>query len=349
MCPIPLSDPIPKLNDCRFCSLPAGVSAPFSCPVKPVITSVSFGAYSVGSVLVTSSNSSPTLSGYFFNAYGVPSVSYSCDFNPSLRFPCPVTSSSSDGFSVTCSLAAAPPLAARVGANCRFLVTTGSVESDVFSSVTFGFPAPTVAPGSLRRGLEGPRFASLPAVPRNMLPETVCFDGANLGSNREAVKVTYGPADDASRYQCDVTLVTVSTLCCLVAIQGEGTRLTFSANVAGQIATGTDVYNYPNLPKVSRVEGCTRDSDPTRAMHTVDCPTKPGDGFRIQVFGESLTSPLEIEVGGMPCTGTVYDEVSSAYITCLLPEGTGRNLAVTCAQFGALFANPPTGETDRRL
>eukprot|EP00456_Euglypha_rotunda_P037976 TRINITY_DN2915_c0_g1_i6.p1 TRINITY_DN2915_c0_g1~~TRINITY_DN2915_c0_g1_i6.p1 ORF type:complete len:742 (-),score=50.86 TRINITY_DN2915_c0_g1_i6:26-2251(-) len=208
-----------------------------------------------------------------------------------------------------------------VGSNFSYIVVSG--ESIVpFQNITISYPQPTIQAGTLHRGNE--TFKN-PLTAASNTGERVSFNGTHFGTDPTKVQVYYGPSGNLKLYTCTVIELDDSGVSCATGY-GEGRNLVFSIVVGGVQATGTDVYQYPVSPQIYAVNGC--DNDPNNINNTINCHT--GGGQTITLYGDALTVPLGIFVGGEACASVITTNGSSA--TCILPPGTGLSRPVVAYQ-----------------
>lgn len=94
--------------------------------------------------------------------------------------------------------------------------------------------------------------------------------------------------------------------------------------------SGTDVINYPGIPTIERVSGCSQNGNAT-----YDCPT--AGGVRITIAGTVFKRPMSVLVSGVACTQIVLD--SELKLSCVLAAAVGVDLPILLSSQGQ-FAQP---------
>jgi hypothetical protein len=163
------------------------------------------------------------------------------------------------------------------GANLRF--TLVACASGLFGcypvadtgTVLFRYPAPVLAPGTLRYTAT-PTIVTTALGAFNSLPVSVSFDGANFFNASDLLAIRYGPPGNPQLYSCtpNLGLSTFTSLTCVTQSNSQGLDLLFTVTLGGVATTGTDSLNFPTKqPVITSVHGCGNE----QGNATLDCPT----------------------------------------------------------------------------
>jgi hypothetical protein len=186
------------------------------------------------------------------------------------------------------------------------------------SSTTFSYPLPTLTGGTLTNGKTN---TSVNAA--NTLGELVTMTGTNFLADTEHMLVYMGNSPAALyRYPCTLqTDMTSNTkIVCRTYNGGDGTGLVFTILAFNYNITGTDAYNYPAVPSIAWVEGCTTvNSSTTNALIASNCPTIGGS--TITIHGDAFVAPLAAFINGDTCA---LIDFTLETITCQLAAGNTR-------------------------
>ena len=165
--------------------------------------------------------------------------------------------------------------------------------------------------------------------------QQIQFNGNNFGKNPELYTTVYYGQNGTFNQICSLLLGAGSndtTILCKTA-PGEGRNYHFVVSALGALSSpGTDVYNYPTAPVVTRVSGCS-DS----GIYTFNCPTT--GGIVITVIGSNFpasSTSTTVKIGVSTCVITAFS-TDETYLKCMLPAGVGALQGVTVT-VGALFS-----------
>jgi hypothetical protein len=214
-----------------------------------------------------------------------------------------------------------------VGAN-NSLSFVGAVDSSIMfvdSSRNFSFPAPTIAPLTLRTPTQphaDPLVLSTGTV--------VVFNGNNFVPDENMV-VTFGPQGNTGQYICALIpdQSNATEISCNVASEAAGGPFQFQVTVPGFTAQGTDQIQMGYGPQIYGVSGCLTVTVNT----TSSCPTV--GGTVITITGDGFDSPAVVLVNNLNC---VFPEVLSVnQIRCRLPASTGAPATMSVFVFSDVF------------
>jgi hypothetical protein len=288
------------------------------------------GAYHEYQGNTTSGGKNVTLSGTGFTAFGPTVVSMErCCGQPPLS-PLAIVSVTNEEVVFE--------LPAGVGTELAFTVASGA-EVSAPSVDVVSYPAPQITDGTLRRPQGSPRTAGLPLPALTSLSESLLFDGVNFGSDVDSVSVTYTNGG-GSVFNCEVEFVNDTQVQCKTTTSaGQQLDQVFTISVGEQTDVGTDIYNYPSLPDVGSVSGCSAcDASAFSNDYTCDCPT--AGETRLTFTGTKLSEPLNIIIGGKLCRNLSWlGAYPNAQAQCDLPSGTGFNKGVVFSQ-SSITTNP---------
>jgi hypothetical protein len=129
----------------------------------------------------------------------------------------------------------------------------------------FSVPAPTITPGTIRSPGGVPSTAFTSSTP---FGEEIVFNGTNFGNWLQYPtywSVTYGPTGREAVCVVNTTTSNDNEVYCtagLSSVFSVVTGLVFRVTIFGRSVTGTDVYNYPDVPVITSITGCT-DTNPS--------------------------------------------------------------------------------------
>jgi hypothetical protein len=214
-----------------------------------------------------------------------------------------------------------------------------SYVTPVTSVVKFSYPLPTITAGTLTNGKMN---TSVNAV--NTLGELVTFTGTNFLADLLHMSIWLGDNPSALyRYPCTLQVdSTTNTQCvCRTANGGDGTGLVFTILAYNYNVTGTDTYNYPAVPMITYVEGCTTaNSSTTGALVASNCPTVGGS--IITIHGTSFVTPLAAFINGDTCA---LMDFTLEMIRCQIPAGAGSDQSVVISS-NSQFSRTYKGTTN---
>ena len=211
--------------------------------------------------------------------------------------------------------------------------SNGSVTVGLDAAGRFSFPDPTISDGSLCFAVEinGDYMCDENEIPKSKvigkssLADIVQFHGTNFPLNRPTAipnaefYISYGS------YRCEMIheACTRERIVCRTEQGVSEDPLTFQLHVGNVIVDSNLAYEYPGVPTISNVTGCTNEG-----KKTVDCPTKSrgGSPAEITINGEDFSGDFEVFIG--PNKAVTKGSSTSTRIVVLLPEGGGQDLFV---------------------
>lgn len=205
-----------------------------------------------------------------------------------------------------------------------------SQQGRAIANSTINFAPPTIQKTSLRRFTDsGGGSSNLVAQSKS---EQLAFGVTNFVNDFSLVRVRFGPLGNETVFSClfNQPLSTSKLVVCDVVKEKdtelEGADLLFSLLLPGDLVVrGVDYYNFPQIPIVSSVSGCTMiGGKPT------NCPTVGGP--KLTVMGKSFVEPVSVTVGGKNCLNQV--RTNATYLTCDVPVGAGIDQQVRVRSLG---------------